>query len=100
MKITKIAADLGRQAFKAGLRCVPAADQTLLDLIRQNKGRSVLLAKAWQKGWIDENFAAPVPGWTDDENRALLEYQKNYWADKAEQDRLARAKYGKLRYGV
>lgn len=100
MKITKIARDLGRQAFKAGKKCIPAADQALTDLIAKNTGRSVLLLKAWCNGWIDENLTAPVPGWTDNENRALREYQKNYWTDKAEQDRLSRAKPGKIKHGV
>ena len=36
-------------------------------------GEGTPLLHAWRTGWTDENLRAPIPGWTDEENAAILQ---------------------------
>lgn len=66
---------LGQQAFENGKQAVPAWDAELMELIGGSgslySGDTSSLLDAWMQGWHGANVAAPVPGWTDDENQAL-----------------------------
>jgi len=58
---------LGAEAFAAGrVRIVPT------DII-VNGG--MIAATAWYRGWDAANLAAPVEGWTDEENAALTAWR-------------------------
>jgi hypothetical protein len=74
MKISQIAEDMGREAFRGGKRRVPATDKEVMELVRANKGRSGLILESWVAGWDKANIAAPVPGWTEQENRKYQDF--------------------------
>jgi hypothetical protein len=77
-KLTKkaveaLAYELGKKAHAAGY-AVPVFDPELMNLIKQlPEYGSVSKAayKAWQKGRIEAMAAAPIPGWSEDENAAF-----------------------------
>ncbi len=54
----------GEAAFKAGRKNVPAHDPGLAKILHENQGHpmgwSMPLLKAWGKGWMKANLAAPV----------------------------------------
>lgn len=64
---------LGRAAFKAGKPRVPALDADLKPLLAMSTviGASIPLLDAWIDAWTQASLAAPIPGWTDEENAAL-----------------------------
>lgn len=59
----KEAAELGKKAFKDGLKRVPALDKKLLELIGKSKGElgfSTKFMGAWLKAWDKENLKKKV----------------------------------------
>lgn len=64
---------LGRAAFGAGKPCVPMLDADLKPLLAMSTaiGASIPILDAWNNAWTQANLAAPIPGWTDEENAAL-----------------------------
>lgn len=54
----------GESDFAAGLPCIPFL--AMGDEFTLEGGR------AWQRGWINANLAAPIPEWTDEENAAMV----------------------------
>lgn len=64
---------LGRAAFKAGKPRIPALDVDLKPLLAMSTGigASIPILDAWIDAWTQANLAAPIPGWTDEENAAL-----------------------------
>jgi hypothetical protein len=78
MKISQIAEDMGREAFRAGKRRVPAHDKEVMEFALANKKRFRLILESWVVGWDKANIAAPVPGWTEQENRKYQEFLANW----------------------
>ncbi len=66
--------NLGREAFSLGIRRATALDtEFLLNYARVKDSIEIMDAmNAWYAGWDAENIAAPIPGWTDAENAALV----------------------------
>lgn len=63
---------LGRAAFMRGLKAIPAQDPAVMPMLTGLKvGEGLPLLEAWSRGWHAANLAAPVPGWTEEENAAL-----------------------------
>lgn len=58
----------GRAAFHAGKPAVPYSDDVARPKLVGQPGDSISYLKGWQRGWMEENLKAPVPGWTDEEN--------------------------------
>ena len=62
----------GKEAYEAGLKRVfghhAEADEWMRGLERD---KQVPAMQAWYRGWDDANMAAPIPGWTDEENAAF-----------------------------
>lgn len=58
----KAAADLGKAAFHAGLKRVPALDKKMMKFIKetQDKNTTSFLLKAWLKAWDTENINKKV----------------------------------------
>lgn len=57
------ARELGRQAFHAGKKAIPAHDanlQPLLEGHRPGSGGSLPFLRAWNEGWHQANLAEPV----------------------------------------
>jgi len=54
---------MGKAAFEAGKKCVPALDSELMAaLVPGPIGTNLDNLTAWSKGWHAANLAAPVPG--------------------------------------
>lgn len=68
---------LGRAEFKAGKPRVPARSVKLMALLRKTKEIDRGL-EGWIRGWDEANLAAPVPGWTREENLAIRNAQNAY----------------------
>lgn len=64
--------DFGKRAFDAGLNRVfgwdAEADAWMMSLPSAQRTTAMV---AWYRGWDDANMAAPIPGWTDEENAAF-----------------------------
>jgi hypothetical protein len=81
--LLKQAADLGTKAFHDGKDIAPALSAELNAMLApflkgtfekpDRKGHKVAIAlmKAYSRAWMVANIAAPVPGWTDEENAAF-----------------------------
>lgn len=67
----KAARDMGATAFKAGVGRAPALDCDVLPLIGKHSKQTLAILSAWLAGWDGANLAAPIPGWTDEQNAAL-----------------------------
>jgi hypothetical protein len=78
MKLSETAEKMGREAFKAGKKCIPALDKEIMAFAFANGNRYRLILESWTNGWTEENLDAPVPGWTEEENRKLREYRENF----------------------
>lgn len=72
MNIKVYGYDYGKRAFDAGLKRVfgwdAEAEAWMLSLDREKR---IAAMRAWYRGWDDANMAAPIPGWTDEENAAF-----------------------------
>ena len=66
----KAAKELGRKAFEAGKKRVPVQDSAVLPLIGKYNGHATEILDAWLSAWDEANLAAPVEGWSDEENDA------------------------------
>lgn len=67
------AEQMGREAFAAGIPAASARDPAVMLLLAGLKpGEALPVLDAWSRGWHAANLAAPVPGWTAEENAALV----------------------------
>lgn len=69
------AAQLGRDGFAAGLPAAPAANKSLMTFLTSKTlqiGEWIQLMDAYARAWTKANLEAPVPGWSDEENAALV----------------------------
>ena len=53
---------LGRDAFKAGKKCIPAHDPAMMNMLEGMKvgQEAVNLLKAWRRGWDLENMTSDL----------------------------------------
>jgi hypothetical protein len=72
---------MGRDAFAAGLGPAPALNRSFNEWMFRTAGPTPAgsqgsadimdMMESYARGWTDANLAAPVPGWSDEENEAL-----------------------------
>jgi len=50
---------LGRRAFKRGVKAVAVLDVNVMKLIRLHQDHTLLILRAWNRGWHTANARAP-----------------------------------------
>lgn len=75
--------EAGKKSFLNGGKGIPAQNKDFMDLLKANPmpiGQFALATmKAFVDGWTYENLIAPVPGWSKEENDALLNLDRSYF---------------------
>jgi len=92
----KEAAKLGKEAFKKGIKRVPALDKKLLELISTSKGKlgfSSKLMGAWIKAWDKENLKEKVISKLNLEEMSLADAWDILYKDFVEKTEIVKPKY-------
>jgi len=62
MKKHLTAYEMGQEAFRKGVSCVPVLDKAFMKTLQQGPvGTNIKALEDWQRGWTRANLDAPLP---------------------------------------